>query len=126
MRKAAHVYVATTSREALAAIEKGHKVRCRRSVVQNIANAVLKMEGVGHRATIFLVPSDKGIQGVAEARKAAKEVVDNSSELKAAPAERVRELSGVLRLIKAERAKNLHTNEEDVCVKYYTWNRDKA
>jgi hypothetical protein len=44
----------------------------------------------------------------------------------AAPAERVRELSEVLRLFKAERAKGLHTNEEDVCVKYYTWKMDKA
>jgi hypothetical protein len=32
----------------------------------------------------------------------------------------VRELSGVLRLVKAERAKGLYTNKDDVCMKYYT------
>jgi ribonuclease HI len=42
----AHVYVATTSREALSAIEKGHKVGCRREVVHKIVDAVLEMEGV--------------------------------------------------------------------------------
>lgn len=46
---------------------------------------------------------------------------DNGSELTVAPAERVRELSGVLRLVKAEQAKGLHNKEDDVCVKYYTW-----
>jgi hypothetical protein len=75
-------------------------------------------KGVGHRVTVFLVPGDKGIRGIAEAQQAARAVVDNGSELTAAPAERVRELSGVLRLVKAERAKNLHTNEDDVGVKY--------
>jgi hypothetical protein len=52
--------------------------------------------------------------------------MDNGSELTAAPAERLRELSGVLHLVKAERAKGLHTNEEDVCMKYYTWQMGKA
>ncbi|KAL1581903.1 hypothetical protein WHR41_09480 [Cladosporium halotolerans] len=126
LRKTAHVYVATTSREALSAIEKGHNVGCGREVVPKIADAVLEMEGVGHRVTVFLVPGDKGIRGVAEAKQAARSVIDNGSELIAAPAERVRELSGVLRLVKAERAKGLHTNEDDVCVKYYTWKMDKA
>lgn len=114
LRKTAHVYVATTSKEALSAIEKGQKVRCGREVVHKIADAVLEMESVGHRVTVFQVPSDKGIRGVAEAKQAATSVIDNGSEPTAAPAERVRELSGVLRLVKAERAKGLHTNEDDV------------
>lgn len=76
--------------------------------------------------TFFLVPADKGIRGVVEAQQAAMSAIDSGSELIAAPAERVRELSGVLCLVKAERAKNLHTNEEDVCVKYYTWRIDRA
>ena len=50
----------------------------------------------------------------------------NGSELTTAPAERVREPSGVLRLVKAVRAKSLHVNEDDICVKYYTWKMDKA
>jgi hypothetical protein len=29
-------------------------------------------------------------------------------------------------LVKAEWAKNLHTNDDDICVKYYTWKMDKA
>jgi hypothetical protein len=57
-----------------------------------------------------------GIRNAAEEKQAARAV----SELTAALAERVRELSGVLRLVKAEQAKGLHTDEEDVCVKYYT------
>jgi hypothetical protein len=61
-----------------------------------------------------------------EAKQAANSAIDNGSELTAAPAEAVRELSGVLRLVKAERAKGLHTSEDDVCVKYYTWKMDKA
>jgi hypothetical protein len=120
LRKTAHVCVASTSREALSAIEKGQKVRCGREVVHKIADAVLEMEGVGHRVTVFLAPGDKSICGVSEAKRAARAVIDNGSELTAAPAERVRELSGVLRLVKAEQAKGLHTNEDDVCVKYYT------
>jgi hypothetical protein len=89
--------------------------------LHKIADAVLEMESVGHRVTVFLVPSDRGICGVAEAKQAAKSVIDNGSELTAVPAERVRELSGVLRLVKPERAKGLHTNNDDACVKYYTW-----
>lgn len=126
LRKSAHVYMATTSREALSAIEKGQKVRCGREVVRKIADAVLEMGSVGHRVTVFPVPADKGIRGVAEAKQAARSVIEHGSEPTAAPAERVRELSGVLRLVKAERAKGLHTNEDDVCVKYYTWKMDRA
>jgi hypothetical protein len=95
-------------------------------VVHKIAGAVLEMENVGHRVTVFLFPYDKGMRGVAEAKQAAKSAIENSSKITAAPAERVRELSGVLRLVKAERAKGLHTNENDACVKYYTWKMDKA
>jgi len=84
------------------------------------------MESAGHRVTVFLVPGDKGIRGVAEVKQAARTVIDNGGELTAAPAERVRKLSGVLRLVKAERAKGLHINEEDVWVKYHTWKMDKA
>ena len=40
--KTAHVYVATTSREALSAIEKGQGVGCGREVVRKIADAVLE------------------------------------------------------------------------------------
>jgi ribonuclease HI len=126
LRKTAHVYVATTSREALSAIEKGHKVGRGREVVHEIADAILEMESVGHRVTVFLVPCDRGIRGVAEAKQAARAVIDNGSELTAAPTERVRELSGVLRLVKAERTKGLHTIEDDVCVKYCTCKMDKA
>ena len=60
------------------------------------------------------------------AKQIARHVIENSSEPAVAPVGRVRGLSGVLRLIKAERAKGLHTNEDDVCVKYYTWKIDKA
>ena len=94
--------------------------------MHKIADAVLEMESVGHRVTVFLVPRDKDIRGVAATKQAAEHIIDNSSELTAAPTERVRELSGVLRLVKAERAKGLHISEDDVCVKYYTWKMDKA
>jgi hypothetical protein len=76
--------------------------------------------------TIFLVPGDKGSRAVAEAKQAAGAVIDNCSELTAAAAQRVRKQSGVLRLVKAERAKGLHTNEDDACVKYYTWKNNKG
>lgn len=94
--------------------------------MHKIADAVLEVEGVGHRVTVFLVPGDKGIRGVAKAKHAARAVVDNGIELTAAPAERVRKLSRVLRLVRAERAKDLHTNEDDVCVKDYTYKMDKT
>jgi hypothetical protein len=80
----------------------------------------------GHRVTVFLAPCDRGIRRVAEAKQAAGAVVDNDSELTAAPAERLRELVRVLSLVKAEWARNLHTTEDDICVKYYTWKMDKA
>lgn len=38
----------------------------------------------------------------------------------------MRELLGVLRLLKAERAESLNVKEDDVCVKYYTWKMEKA
>jgi hypothetical protein len=41
------------------------------------------------------------------------------------PSERMHELSGVLHLVKAEQAKSLHMNEEDVCVYYYRRKMDK-
>jgi len=70
--------------------------------------------------TVFLVPYNKGIRSVAKAKQVARHVIENSSEPIAVLAERVRELSGLLRLVRAERAKGLHTNEDNVCVKYYT------
>lgn len=120
LRKTARVYVATTSKEALSAIEQGQKVKCGREVVPKIADAILERESVGCLATVSLVPDDKGIRSVADTKHAAKIGIDNDSELTAAPAERVRELSSVLSLVKAERAKSLHTNEDDVRVRYYT------
>jgi hypothetical protein len=85
-----------------------------------------EMESVDHQVTVFLVPFDKRIHGVTGVKQAAPPVTDKGSELTAAPAERVRELSGLLRLVKAERAKGLHMNEEDICGKYYRWKMDKA
>jgi len=76
------------------------------------------MESVGHRVAVFLVLVDTRIDGVAGAKQAAMAVIDNGSKLTVAPVERVRELSGGLRLVKAERPKGLHTKGEDVCVKY--------
>jgi hypothetical protein len=126
LRKTAHVYVAITSREALSAIEKGQRVGCGREVVHKVADTVLEMESVGHRVTVHLVPCDKGIRGVAGAEQAVRAVIDNDSELTTVPAKRIRKLSGVLHLVKAERAKNLYMNEDNVCVKYYTWMMGKA
>ena len=126
LRKTTHVHVATTSREVLLAIEKGQKVGCEREVVHKIADAVLEMEGIGYRVTVFLVSSDKGICSVAKAKQAANSAIDNSSSLTATLDKRVRELSRVLRLVKVEQAKDLHTNEDSVCVRYYTWRIDKA
>lgn len=97
-----------------------------RKRIHKIADTILEMESVGHRVTVFLIPGNKGNLGVAEAKQAARSVIDNGSKLTAVPAERMRELSGVLRLVKAERGKSLHTNEDDFCVKYYTWKMDKA
>jgi hypothetical protein len=85
LRKTAHVYVATTSGEAPSSIEKGHKVGGGREVVPKVADAVLEMESVGRRVTVFLVPCDKSIRGVAEAKQAARAVIDKGSELTAAP-----------------------------------------
>ena len=42
LRKTAHVYVATTSREPLSAIEKGHRVWCGREIVHKIADTILE------------------------------------------------------------------------------------
>jgi hypothetical protein len=118
LRKLTHAYVATTSRGTLSAFEKDQRVGCGREVVHEIADAVLEMEIVGDQMTVFLVPYDRDIRGVAEVKHAARAVIDNGSELTAAPTERVRELARVLRLVKSERAKNLHMNEDDVCVKH--------
>ena len=79
-----HIYVVTTSREALSAFEKGQRVGCGREVIHEIANAVLEMEIAGHRVKIFLVPCDKGIRGFAEVKQAARAVIDKGGELTAA------------------------------------------
>jgi hypothetical protein len=50
----------------------------------------------------------------------------NLKKIAAALAETVHEPSGVLHLIKAERAKDLHTIEEDVYVRYYTWKKGQG
>lgn len=74
LRKTAHGYVATKSKEALSAIENGQRVGGGGEVVPKFADAVLEMESVGHRVTVFLVPCDRGVRGVAEAKKAARAV----------------------------------------------------
>jgi hypothetical protein len=106
--------------------EGTHGGGCGRGVVHKVADAVPEMESVDHQVTVFCVPFDKRIHGGTGAKEAAPPVTDKGSEITAAPAERVRELSGVLRLVKAERAKGLHMNEEDICGKYYRWKMDKA
>lgn len=85
------------------------------------------MENVGYRVTFPFAPSgDKGVGGLKKAKRAAKAVVDNGSEFRVAPSEKVRGLSGVPRLVKAERVKDLRHNEDDTIVKYYTWKIDEA
>lgn len=86
IRKTAHVY-ATTNKEALSAIEKGHRVGRGRKVVDKIADAVLEIESVGCRVTVLLVPADKGICCVAKAKEVARYVIEDSSEPAAALAE---------------------------------------
>jgi hypothetical protein len=49
-----------------------------------------------------------------------KQNIDNGSKSTATLDERIRELSGVLHLVKAERSNGLYTNKDDVCVRYYT------
>jgi hypothetical protein len=44
--------------------------------VHEIADAVLEMDNVGHRVTVSLVPGDRGIRGVAEAKQAVRAVID--------------------------------------------------
>lgn len=56
------------------------------------------MDSVDHRVTVFLVPCDKSIRSVVEAKQAVRAVIDDGSELTVGPAESVRELWGVLRL----------------------------
>jgi hypothetical protein len=90
-------------------------------VVPKVADAVLEMESVSHRVKVFLVPCDKGIRGIAEVKQIARAAIDNGSEFTAALAERVREQAVVLHLVKAERAKGLYTNEDDVCVRYHIY-----
>ena len=72
LRKTAHVYVANTNKEALSAIEKGHTSERGREVAHKIADAVLKIESVGHRVTVLLVPADKGICCVAKRKTNSK------------------------------------------------------
>lgn len=69
---------------------------------------------------MVLVPGDKSIRRATEAKHAAISTIDNGSEFIAASAERMRELVGVQRSIKAEGAKGLHTNEKEVRVMYWT------
>lgn len=59
-----YFYIATTSKEALSAIEKGHKVKCEREIVHKIADTILEIEGVSHCVIVFLVSSDEGTRGV--------------------------------------------------------------
>jgi len=126
IRKSAHVYVATANRDALAAIRKGVHATAGRETLHKLAEAVLDLYGVGHRVTIFLVPGDRNIRGVYEARAAVQAATSENSKPTLQPSERVRELSGMLHLIDRERSKPLHVNEGDVRVRYYTWKMDRA
>ena len=49
------------------------------NVEHKIADAVSQIESVGHRERGLLVPGDKGIRGVAEAKHAATSTIDNES-----------------------------------------------
>jgi hypothetical protein len=126
IRKAAHIYVATTSRDALTAIRQDREATKGQETLHKIADAVRDLERVDHRVTIFLVPWDRNIRGVKEAKSAAQAVTTPNSRPTAQLSERVRELSGVLRLIDQERSKKLHLDEDDDRVKYYTWKMDRA
>ena len=46
-----------------------------REMLYRPAEAVIDLESVGHRVTIFLVPGDKKIRSVDEARVAAQAVI---------------------------------------------------
>jgi ribonuclease HI len=126
IRKTAHIYVATTSLDAIAAIQRGQNATRGRESLQRIGDAVHDLGSVNHRVTIFLVPGNKTIRGVKEARAAAQAVMTPNGRPTLQLSERVRELSGVLRLIDKERSNKLHLSEDDVQVKYYTWKMDRA
>lgn len=126
IRKSAHVYVATANRGALIAIQKGHDATSGGETRHKVAETVLELESVGHRVTMFWVPFDRKIRGLDEARAAARAATSDNSKPTLQPSERVRELSGVLRLIDRERSKKLHVSEEDFRVRYYTWKMDRA
>jgi hypothetical protein len=95
------VYIARTARKTLSIIEKGHKVKGGQEILHKIADVILEMEDVGYQVTLF-IPSDKGIRSVPEARQAADTVIENGKEPITVPPKRVRELSGVLCLVKTE------------------------
>lgn len=76
---------------------------------------MLEIEGIGHRLTILLVPGDKGICGVADAKRSATSITDNGSKSADAPAKKVCELSGGCARSRQSGAKGPYANEEDVC-----------
>lgn len=103
-----------TSRDTLAAVMRGQEVKSGREVLHNAADVIRGMEYIGHRITIFLVSDNRKVLGMNEAREAARATIGEGSKLTAAPSEKVRELPRVLPLVKAERAKNLYLNEDDI------------
>lgn len=126
LRKTTHLYIATTSKDALEAIERGYSAKRGREVLHKLADTVSQLQSVGHQVTFLQVPGDRGIRGVKEAVEAARAAIEASSKPTTDPSERVRELSSVLQLIKREREKKLHLKEEDIRVRYYTWKMDRA
>ena len=120
------MYVATANRDAPAAIQGGLKTTTRRETLHKIADAVRDPENVGYRVTIFFVPGDRNIRVLGEVRTAPYAATTENSKPTLRPSERVRERSGVLRLIDEEQSRRLYLDEDDVRVKLYTWKMDRA
>jgi hypothetical protein len=118
--------VFSDSQHALRAIQAGNSARTRRARLAKIAQSTTSLCRAGMDLRSRWSPGHSGIIGNKEADEAARTESNREGKPTAPALERVREVSGFIRLINEGRSKDLTALDTTSIPGRYTWKMDQA
>ena len=118
--------VFSDSQHALRAIQAGNSARIGRALLAKIAQSTTSLCRAGMDLRFRWSPGHSGIIGNKEADEAARTESDREGKPTAPILERVREVSGVVRLINEDRSKDQTALDTTSMPGRYTWKMDQA
>ena len=120
-------YIVTDSQEALQAMLRGNKAHRARAILRDIVASIREFQKRSTRSLRFVwVPAHQGIRDNEAADAAAREATAEDKRPTLDYAERVRQLTGVLRSIRQDGTDNPYRNNPLPRHGRYTWSLDLA